>query len=466
MGIKRIKRVELDGLFRREEQKAFDLALDERVTIIFGINGSGKTTVLRMLDALYHRQHELLAPIPFDDLRITLDSGEVVAVKPDRDSVQQWPGSAAVRNQVLLYRLVGAGGQILQEERITLPDLKQDAEEVDLRLRRVDERWVMNRSDSPFWKHSETGEELTLPEAVQRFHLLSVLSRGGALESLAWLDEFLPRGMSRYLGAERLSAGALPGPRQQRPRALAAAVEEWSARIRDYVKETKEAYYRRAEELIARFPQEMMSLVGDVARQARPAPNPDVLRELLVGLAGKRRRYERAGMLDAGQTAESLGDFSAGWVEWQVLATLDAYVNLVGEHLEVLDDLDRRMQGLANSLTGKFGYGKKVEVTGAGIRVWTREGLDLPLSLLSSGEQHELIQDCEFYFGIQPGTLLLIDEPETSLHILWQQKYVSDLMRLVAGTESDALLATHSPDIIEDHRHLMRSFDPPEEANA
>jgi predicted ATPase len=165
------------------------------------------------------------------------------------------------------------------------------------------------------------------------------------------------------------------------------------------------------------------------------------------------------GMLDPGQTAESLGDFGAGWAEWQVLATLDAYVNLVGEHLEVLDDLDRRMQRLADSLTGKLAP-KKVEVTGAGIRVWTREGLDLPLSLLSSGEQHEFVQDCEFYFGIRRGTLLLIDEPETSLHILWQRLYVSDLLRLVAETDSDAILATHSANIIHGYRHLMLSFDP------
>ena len=78
-------------------------------------------------------------------------------------------------------------------------------------------------------------------------------------------------------------------------------------------------------------------------------------------------------------------------------------------------------------------------------------GEPLPLAALSSGEQHEVVLLYDLLFRVEPDSLILIDEPEISLHITWQQEFVNDLEKVVKLSGVDVLLATHSPEIIGEH---------------
>jgi predicted ATP-binding protein involved in virulence len=79
----------------------------------------------------------------------------------------------------------------------------------------------------------------------------------------------------------------------------------------------------------------------------------------------------------------------------------------------------------------------------------TSEGKPLSIRDLSSGEQHELVLFYELLFKASPNALILIDEPELSLHIAWQIEFVNDLEEIIKLTDFDVLIATHSPDIID-----------------
>ena len=61
---------------------------------------------------------------------------------------------------------------------------------------------------------------------------------------------------------------------------------------------------------------------------------------------------------------------------------------------------------------------------------------------------------CEFLFETKPGSLILIDEPEISLHVAWQREFLSDLAEVAKLARFDALIATHSPQIIADRWDL------------
>ncbi|MGA2939514.1 MAG: AAA family ATPase [Syntrophobacteraceae bacterium] len=65
-----IERFQITGL---HGYKPFDLRLDDNTIILVGENGSGKTTVLRLLFYLLSRQGNLLAQYKFKDLTITID---------------------------------------------------------------------------------------------------------------------------------------------------------------------------------------------------------------------------------------------------------------------------------------------------------------------------------------------------------------------------------------------------------
>jgi len=77
-------------------------------------------------------------------------------------------------------------------------------------------------------------------------------------------------------------------------------------------------------------------------------------------------------------------------------------------------------------------------------------GMALPIDKLSSGEKQILILFYLLLFKAEHGSLVIIDEPEISMHVAWQQslgKTFSDIARL---RNMHVIVATHSPQVIHD----------------
>lgn len=78
---------------------------------------------------------------------------------------------------------------------------------------------------------------------------------------------------------------------------------------------------------------------------------------------------------------------------------------------------------------------------------------------LSSGEQLVLSKFFPFFINSMKGRVLLIDEPEESLHPDWQASYSSALRRYSQNNNCQFILATHSPQIIfATYKEEIRSF--------
>ena len=89
------------------------------------------------------------------------------------------------------------------------------------------------------------------------------------------------------------------------------------------------------------------------------------------------------------------------------------------------------------------------------LKILARDGEELKLETLSSGEQHVLILYHQLHFEINPDTLVMIDEPELSMHVNWQEQFLDDIKRVSDLRKLDVLIATHSPDIISDKHEWM-----------
>ncbi|AEB47405.1 putative ATP-binding protein [Micromonospora maris AB-18-032] len=74
---------------------------------------------------------------------------------------------------------------------------------------------------------------------------------------------------------------------------------------------------------------------------------------------------------------------------------------------------------------------------------------------LSSGEQHELVLFYDLLFRVKAGSLVLIDEPEISLHVSWQREFLNDIVRVARLTSLRFVVATHSPQIA--HKWIERT---------
>lgn len=84
-----------------------------------------------------------------------------------------------------------------------------------------------------------------------------------------------------------------------------------------------------------------------------------------------------------------------------------------------------------------------------GFRFMVEDELHTILSLdqLSSGEKQMIIQLFELLFHAQSGTLVMIDEPELSLHMMWQMNYMKNLSEIAQLRGFQCIVATHSPQI-------------------
>lgn len=83
---------------------------------------------------------------------------------------------------------------------------------------------------------------------------------------------------------------------------------------------------------------------------------------------------------------------------------------------------------------------------------------EIPLDVLSSGEKNDFIMFYNLIFNCK-NSKVFIDEPEISLHIEWQERYIDDLSEICEMNNIQALVATHSPNIINDHTDLIAKWD-------
>lgn len=119
---------------------------------------------------------------------------------------------------------------------------------------------------------------------------------------------------------------------------------------------------------------------------------------------------------------------------------------VVGEVADVQKGIDRAQepQHRIESLLGRlYGGRKKVELRGNEVVVLVgRE--TIPLQSLSSGEKQllQLLLEC-LAAGSNP---VLIDEPELSLHVDWQDELVSCMRTVNEGAQ--LIMATHAPEIM------------------
>lgn len=59
------------------------------------------------------------------------------------------------------------------------------------------------------------------------------------------------------------------------------------------------------------------------------------------------------------------------------------------------------------------------------------------------------------YLKIPKNTLVLVDEPEISLHIAWQRMFVKYMRKIVSLKSIYAIIATHSAQIVSGNRDIQ-----------
>ena len=97
---------------------------------------------------------------------------------------------------------------------------------------------------------------------------------------------------------------------------------------------------------------------------------------------------------------------------------------------------------------------KTIKFTQNGIKVFSKER-EITLECLSSGEKNDFVMFYRLIFNAEKNGIVLIDEPEISLHIEWQEEYIDRLIDICKMNSLQAIIATHSPNIVNGHIDLF-----------
>lgn len=310
------------------------------------------------------------------------------------------------------------------------------------------------------WIDVRDGKILSVRDVLSRFgdkdewprrRWLSEIAGSSSSGKPPWLDAFLESTNAFLIEAQRLvrtESSIRPKTRFGRGFfAFVSSVLECSLDFQRRLDDTMAAYGRHAQTLDQSFPQRLISAENQLASEE--------LEKRMTALNKRTDELRALGILD--KTPNRPFDAaSLHQMDPTQARVMTLYVEDTEAKLKALEDLANQLRLLLNSVNGKF-RNKRVRLDREekSLVAEDRGGRQLPLDSLSSGEQHELVLHYDLLFRAAPNTVVLLDEPELSLHVGWQKKFLSDLTAIVELSGLDAVVATHSPFIVGDRDDLM-----------
>lgn len=122
----------------------------------------------------------------------------------------------------------------------------------------------------------------------------------------------------------------------------------------------------------------------------------------------------------------------------------------VKECMEIEQPLILKLRSLKNIISKADFANKQLEVDktyGFRFRANNEERTIIFGDMLSSGEQQTLIMTVELLFFAPDESLVLIDEPEISCHMMWQMDFLTNLRDITKLRQLQCIVCTHSPQI-------------------
>ena len=457
MRIKKITVKNLFGMFCHE----VPLNMGDHITIIHGPNGIGKTMLLTLLDALFSPQegYYKLRHIPFSELSVDFDDGSTLCLKkgitPKRTTTNPDNSERDRAGNVnkLFFKFSKRGSDqksyevpVIRREEIMFP--------LELICSKIPE---LERVDPETWIHVPTQEKLWLEDVLDRFgdRLPSRRrpEKGMDENEPEWLKKIRNSIHIHFIETQRLDdthvfsfSDSCRLRRYGESYYTIPTVINYSKELAGAIQEKLAEYAELSQSLDRTFPTRLVKGNGS------SKPTIDELRDDLSKLEEKRSRLMAAGLLDRGEEID-FKEFQE--IDESNRNVLSVYVGDVKEKLKVFDELTDKIDILVKIINSRFIYKQMSISKKEGFVFKTSDGPDISPTDLSSGEQHELILNYELLFKVKPDSLILIDEPELSLHVIWQRQFLTDLQEIIKLAGFDVLIATHSPQIIHDRTDLV-----------
>ncbi|MEG4939353.1 AAA family ATPase [Microcoleus sp. F4-D5] len=443
MRINKIYVAKLFGVFNHP----VSLNMEDRITIIHSPNGFGKTALLRIINGFFNSRYSELRTIPFAELRIDFDDGSHLQITKSIDTPEH------EKDKDLMFSFSKPGA----EKEIFSPNLFMDSIDLSVGINVsseiVDDTLQSSGDIETPTQISELQLESILISASRNF--MSKLARR-VKEEPKWLSELRSSIDVHFIETQRLlTPSSVPKTAvDTKHPSMIPSVNIYSQELAEDIQAKLAEYGALSQSLERTFP-------ARIFNNKTPSDlTEEMLRNKLNEIEEKRSRLREIGLLDKDENP----DFQ---IEEHIDGTtkniLSVYVEDVENKLMVFKELATKIELFTRIIKHRFLY-KNISISKEkGFTFTTADGKPLSPTDLSFGEQHELVMLYQLLFKVQPNSLVLIDEPEISLHVAWQVEFLKDLRAIIKLANFDVLLATHSPSIIDDRWDLTVELQKPVE---
>lgn len=387
--------------------------VDECVKLLTGPNGYGKTTILTIIHNLIAGNFVDFYYLPFDEVKLYM-VGEVeiavVQLENDTDNVEIVDREIANGRKVTFY--------YKKQDRI----IAQFSLDVDI-IAKMRRKLRFARGLSVEQRHGTISDAIL----IEYLHLHNWVYRevyDGDMEFGRFVMLLQTIGVF-FEPANRLLLRDGNGNMEKTIRNISEALNNELEKIRiEYLKRVSE--YRNS--LIDKL------LSGDVMY------NRFAYQEKIAELRDEVSLLHEWGLIP-------FGDFKEYNDTKQ--SVMSVYLEEILNTISVYTPIFRKIRSFERMLKSKTFVNKEICYSSEyGLQIRMSDGSLLDCEKLSSGEQNEIIMAFHLIFGVQPNMLVLVDEPENSLHVEWQSQYITDLEEMCETNNLQAIVATHSPQII------------------
>ena len=435
-----IRKIQVKKLFGNISYD-IDFTENNPISIITAPNGCGKTTILNLVSFILNPDYEtflVICRIPFDEFKCVLSNGKTIVF--------------------MQKKLVQAISQ-KKKKRISDRDLAE--RRVRSIFKEMDFEFSIVNQDNDKLLGFDFSEALMAVQGMEPAYFFDddydeISYYRGRRMGLKDLFRYVFRRLKqilkdsgcsipvRYIKADRIqpvmvqSKNAIDYDETHTESPLKIASE----RIRDLIKDATEKYNEDVSQAKDKLPQMFLDGEGSELDFKDFMDGWSVYREEL-------NQFQEIGLITPTEDFTMGKDISNVYKEkGKFLSTyLSAFKDTTGSLQDIYNRLNLFKQTLdeRNSITGKK-------------LVFGREGITLSynnrkinLDTLSSGEKHDFIMFYNLIFNIKENGLVLVDEPEISLHIEWQETYLDKLTAICEMNGLQAIIATHSPNIVSSH---------------
>lgn len=428
----RLREIAITGLFGSPSSEPLRIKLDPtRPTVLTGGNGTGKSTILRLVGAVSALDLGALREAPIQSIALSFESIPTLRYsRSERGRVVTWGDN---RHNIRA-----------REGLESLPPWALDALSGDM------------LSGDFTRRLRQYAQEQGVDPHEYRLVRDAIMGRPGSMDAPppAWFSDFKEAFAVLHVTDQRLVVDADADARRyasDQGRSSRRAVVAASRDLASKMLEIDSDYARASQARDRAFPREVIAAMGEHSTVTNAR-----LQELLQAVNSRRERLRQVGLLDSDQTFEDLG---FGLARPEVRPVIATFLESTLSKLTVLDELSRRLQTFKAFLDARFRT-KRVELRRRdGVRFIVDDSIEITPEQLSSGEQQLFVLAYEVLFRAEMSTLLIVDEPEISLHVLWQDTLIDDLVALGEPSQVQFLMATHSSALLASHPNLERSLD-------